>query len=139
MKLQISTIEKIVYTSDDVTSCTVPTQAGEITVLNKHISLVSLLSPGVIKVLHFEGEVEYLAISTGVIEVNTIIGEDTQIVVLADQADRAKQIDLSAVKKAKERAKEALSKPQTLSKEEYETLVADLAMQEARVKATSRL
>ncbi len=139
MKLQVSTISETTYESDNVVSCTLPTMAGEITVLNRHISLISLLKPGVIKVVHKDDSVEYLAISTGMIEVRTVAEIDTEIVVLADQAERATTIDTEVVVKAKQRAKEALERPQTLSKEEYETLVADLAMQEARIKASARL
>ena len=140
MRLQISTIITTTYESDTVKSVSIPTAAGEITVLNRHIPLVSILKPGVLKVVHNDGSIEFIAISTGVVEVRTEPGEkDTEIIVLADQADRALEIDTTVVEKAKQRATEALARPQTLSEEEYKTLVADLAMQEARIKASSRL
>jgi F-type H+-transporting ATPase subunit epsilon len=139
MKLQISTIAETTYTSDNVRSCTIPTADGEITVLNRHISLVSLLQPGVIKVVHTDESVEYLAVSTGIIEVRTAPNQPTQVIVLADQADRAGSLDLSVVEAAKAQAESALQQQQTLSEEEYKTLVADLAMQEARIKAGSRI
>jgi len=139
MKLQVITIAETTYSSDNVTSCTIPTAAGEITVLNRHIPLISLVQPGVIKVVHKDNEIEFLAISKGLLEVRTTADNDTEIVILADQADRAKSLDMSVVERARERAKQALEKPQTLSETEYRNLVADLAMQEARIKAGSRL
>lgn len=139
MKLQVSTIAETTYTSNNVVSCTIPTEAGEITVLNRHIPLVSILQPGVIKVVHEDNTVEFLAISKGMLEVRAVPGQETEIVVLADQADRAKSLDLSKVEAAKERAKKALEQPQTLSEKEYKDLLANLAMQEARIKASSRL
>ena len=139
MKLQVATIAKTTYASDNVSSCTVPTLSGEITILNRHVPLVSLLKPGVVKVVHEDDSVEFLAVSTGMLEVRTSNDElDTKIVILADQADRAGEVDLDVVEKAKERARVALEQPQTLSEEEYKVMVADLAMQEARIKAANR-
>ena len=138
MKLQISTIAKTTYESADVDRVTVPTEAGEITILNRHIPLISLLKPGVVKIIHTDKTEEFLAVSTGAIEVQSNVDEPTKIIILADQADRAGSIDLEVVQKAKERATAALAKPQTLSEKEYKTLIADLAMQEARIKAATR-
>ena len=140
MVLQISTIAETTYQSDNVKSATIPTKAGEITVLNRHIPLISLLQSGVIKVVHTDDSIEFVAISEGVVEVRTTPGaDDTEIILLADQADRAQSIDTSVVERAKKRAEEALAQPQTLSEQEYKTLIADLAMQEARIKASSKL
>lgn len=138
MKLRVITIAKTTYSSNNVSSCSIPTLAGEITVLNRHIPLITLLRPGVIKVVHEDKVEEYLAITSGLVEIRTSPDTPTEIIILADQADRASSIDLLVVERARARAKEALEKPQTLSEDEYKTLVADLAMQEAWVKASAR-
>ena len=50
MKLQIHTIEKTLF-DGEIKSLTLPTAAGEITVLENHLPLVSLTKPGSIKIL----------------------------------------------------------------------------------------
>lgn len=139
MNIQIVTVADTTYTTNSAISCTVPTLAGEITVLNRHVPLVSLLQPGVIKIIHQDQSEEYVAISTGLVEVSTVPDQDTEITILADQADRAMSLDLGTVQAAKERAEKALATPQTLSEEEYSTLLATLAMEEARIKAGAKL
>ena len=83
MKLQISTIAKTTYESADVDRVTVPTEAGEITILNRHIPLISLLKPGVVKIIHTDKTEEFLAVSTGAIEVQSNVDEPTKIIILA--------------------------------------------------------
>lgn len=50
MRLGIHTIEKTLF-DGDVKSLTLPTEAGEITVLENHLPLVALTRPGLIKIL----------------------------------------------------------------------------------------
>lgn len=66
-------------------SVTLPTTAGEITVLPSHIPLVSVLKPGVVTVRHGERSLRY-TVSGGFIQVT---GEET--VVLADSAEPARR------------------------------------------------
>ncbi len=50
MRLSIHTIEKTLF-DGEIKSLTLPTEAGEITVLENHLPLVSLTKPGSIKIL----------------------------------------------------------------------------------------
>ncbi|MDO8500114.1 MAG: F0F1 ATP synthase subunit epsilon [bacterium] len=50
MKLQIHTIEKTIF-DGDIKSLTLPTEAGEITVLENHLPLVTLTRPGLIRII----------------------------------------------------------------------------------------
>jgi len=50
MKLQIHTIEKTLF-DGDIKSLTLPTEEGEITVLENHLPLVTLIKPGIIRVV----------------------------------------------------------------------------------------
>ena len=55
MKLSIHTIEKTLF-DGDIKSLTLPTQAGEITVLENHLPLVTLTKPGLIKIIDKSGK-----------------------------------------------------------------------------------
>ena len=55
MKLAIHTIEKTLF-DGDVKSLTLPTEAGEITVLENHLPLVTLIRPGPIKIIDKSGK-----------------------------------------------------------------------------------
>lgn len=50
MRFSIHTIEKTLF-DGDVKSVTLPTEAGEITVLENHIPLISLVKPGAVKIV----------------------------------------------------------------------------------------
>lgn len=50
MKLRVHTIEKTLF-DGDIKSLTLPTESGEITVLENHLPLVTLTKPGLLKVI----------------------------------------------------------------------------------------
>ncbi len=80
-----------------------PTPNGYIGVFQNHASLVSLASPGIIRIRHKSGEPddmqELIATNGGVIEV----GENT-VRVLVDEADLADEINEKEAQEALERA-----------------------------------
>lgn len=69
MRLTIHTIEATQF-DRDVISVTLPTEAGEITILEQHLPLVSLVKPGNIKVIEPSGREEIIQFeSRGFLEV----------------------------------------------------------------------
>jgi len=100
IRFEIVTPERTVL-KEQVLSATVPTADGEITVLPSHIPLVSILRPGVIELKNEAGETEIIACSGGFIEVL-----QDRIVILADTAERAVELDEARVAEAKARAEE---------------------------------
>ena len=66
-KLEIISPEKIIY-SDDVMFVTFPSYEGDMTVLKNHISLISFLRPGIIKVKKNEGSFEEFFVEDGTAE-----------------------------------------------------------------------
>ena len=103
MKFQIITPEKTVY-SEEIDQLTLPTKAGEITVLPHHIPLVSALLPGELCIKKGKEETP-LAISGGFLEVRP-----DKVVVLADTAELVEEIDEERAEKARKRAEEVLTK-----------------------------
>lgn len=67
MKLSIYTIQKTIF-EGEVESLTLPTPQGEITVLDNHIPLVSLVNRGVLRYL-YAGTEQTLLLPGGVLEV----------------------------------------------------------------------
>ena len=102
IKFKITTPEKNVY-EDEIDQLTVMTEAGEITVLPNHIPLVTLLRPGEMRVKKDKEEIP-MAVAGGFLEVRL----NSEVVILADAAERVEEIDEALVEAARKKAEEAL-------------------------------
>lgn len=102
LHLSIVTPERIVF-EDEVDSVSVMTDMGEVTVLVGHIPLVANLRAGELRVKK-NGEEYFLASSTGFLQVRP----GNQIVILADSAERAEELELEKIEEARERAQKLL-------------------------------
>jgi F-type H+-transporting ATPase subunit epsilon len=109
-------------------SVTLPTAAGEITILPNHIPLVSVLRPGEIVVRHGAHE-EYLSASTGFLEVH-----GNTITILADTAETVESLVEEEIVKAKERAEALLKEKRDASDVSYAQAAAVLERELARLK-----
>lgn len=104
-RLEIVTPERLVY-AQDVDVLTVPTVQGEISILAKHVPLVSIISPGEIKIKK-DNEIEYIAISGGFVQVIP-----NKVIILADTAERAEEIDMERAEQARQRAQKLMEEKQ---------------------------
>ena len=107
MHLQLITLQGV-SVDTDIYELMAPTAAGEIGVFPGHEPLVTLAAPGAL-VVRFEQkdkdtELDYFAISGGVIEINP-----DSIRVLVDEADRGDAITESEAKAALDRAQKMKS------------------------------
>ena len=66
-KIEIVNPEKLFLSKEDVTQVVVPAFEGEMGILKDHISIISFLKPGIIKILSKSGEEKYY-IEDGIIE-----------------------------------------------------------------------
>ena len=66
-KLEIINPEKIIF-SEDVKMVTLPSYEGDMGVLKNHISIITFLRPGIIKVQKKEGNVEDFFVQDGTVE-----------------------------------------------------------------------
>ncbi|TAK20175.1 MAG: F0F1 ATP synthase subunit epsilon [Chloroflexota bacterium] len=98
LRLEIVTAERLILTEDDVAKVTIPGADGELTILPRHASLITLLRPGELRVTRRGVEVN-LAVSGGFVEVH-----DSHVRVLADSAERAEEIDVARAQAAEQRA-----------------------------------
>jgi len=102
IKLDIVTAERSVY-SDEVDIVIAPGIDGELGILPRHTPLMTMLQPG--ELIAHKGNEEYsLAISGGFLEVRP-----DRVIVLADSAERAEEIDIARAEEAKKRAEKLMS------------------------------
>ncbi len=97
IKLEIVTAERQVY-SGDVDLVSAPGVQGTLGILPKHAPLLTALESGELRALKGGAE-ESFAISGGFMEVLP-----DQVIVLADTAERAEEIDLERAEAARQRA-----------------------------------
>ena len=104
--LEIITAEQSVF-SGQVNSLTAPAADGEIGVLPRHASILTLLKPGELNYSTPETQ-QHLAVSGGFLEVNA-----DKVVILVDSAERLEDIDEDRAQLAIQRAKDRLSEKST--------------------------
>ena len=102
LHLEIVTPERLAY-SDDVDMVLVPGIDGELGVLPHHTPLVSLLGVGELKIRK-GGDEESFAIVGGFLQVRP-----DKVVVMAETADLASDIDLEKAQEARREAEKALA------------------------------
>ena len=111
IRLDIVTAEREVY-AGDVDVVIAPGVEGQLGILPHHAPLMTTLQAGELRVRK-GGEEVSMAISGGFIEVRP-----DKVVVLADTAERAEEIDVARAEEAKQRARERLSEKQVIGADE---------------------
>ena len=101
-KVEIVNPEKSFLAKDDVSEVVVPAFEGEMGILKDHISIISFLKPGIIKILSKSGDENYY-VEDGIVEFknNNLSILTSTILNLADM-DKSKYQDL--LKQAEEEA-----------------------------------
>ncbi len=115
LTLEIVTPQARVY-SDTIDTVVIPTTAGEIGVLPGHISLVSQVADGELRVTK-DGKPVVLAVGGGFVQI-----DNDKISVLAEQAITVDKIDVTAVEAALKRAQDQLKDAAHLDPAEQEHL-----------------
>lgn len=125
-KIDIVTAERIVY-SEEVDIVIAPGVEGQLGVLPHHAPLMTILQAGEL-VVRKGGEEETMAISGGFLEVRP-----DHVIVLADQAERAEEIDADRAEAARKRAEERLKDRKVAGLDETR---AEAALRRAMVRLT---
>ena len=99
--LDVISAERMVF-SDQVDSVTCPGTEGELGILPHHTHLATLLNPGEVR-FQRNGEETILSIGGGFLEVRP-----DRVVILADVAERAEDIDIERAEAARQRAQERI-------------------------------
>ncbi|MGB4594036.1 MAG: ATP synthase F1 subunit epsilon [Coriobacteriia bacterium] len=129
---EIVTPERIVYTNE-VEMVIAPTMDGEIGILPLHAPIVTVLVPGELRVRYNDNkDVEWFAISGGYLQVH-----EDKVIVLADHATHASQVDVERARQAKERLEarmQELKETPVTEREGFDECVGDLAWCEVQLK-----
>ena len=101
-KIEIVNPEKYFLIKEDVSEVVVPAFEGEMGILKDHISIISFLKPGIIKVLSKSGDENYY-VEDGIVEFkNNNLSILTSSIFNLSNLDKSKQQDL--LKQAQEEA-----------------------------------
>jgi len=102
LKFEVITGERIVY-ADDVDIVIAPGSEGELGILPHHAPLLTTLQPGEVRARKGTDETA-MAVSGGFMEVRP-----DKVIILADTAERAEEIDAARAEAARQRAAERLA------------------------------
>ena len=111
--VEIVNPEKSFLSKDDVTEVVVPAFEGEIGILRDHISIISFLKPGIIKIFSQSGE-ESFYVNDGIIEF-----KNNNLSILTSLILNLKDIDKEKISEIQKFAEEELNKSEINDQEKY--------------------
>lgn len=104
INLKVITPDKVIL-DEVVDDISIPTTTGMITVLNKHIPLVSTIKSGEMIVRKDGDEITY-AVYKGLVNVRTHVKDPTEVVVLLERGESVDELDNDRAVYALKRARE---------------------------------
>ena len=107
LQVEIVTGERVVFTEDDVDMVVAPGIDGTLGILPRHAPLITVLSSGELRIKK-GGREESLIVFGGFMEVTP-----EKVIVLADTAERAEEIDLAQAEEARRRAEGSIANRQS--------------------------
>ncbi len=111
--LEIVNPEKSFLLKDDVTEVVVPAYEGEIGILKDHISIISFLKPGIVKVFSKSGEDSYY-VNDGIVEF-----KNNNLSILTSLILNLKDIDKGKISEIQKSAEEELGNSEISDQEKY--------------------
>ena len=133
MKFKIVTPERTVI-EEEAYQATLPIEGGDVTILPNHMPYIGTLKAGEIVLRKkLGGEETSLATSGGFVEFH-----DNTLLILADTAERAEEIDLARAEEARKRAEELKKERLHMDDEEYARTAALIEKEFARIKVARK-
>ena len=132
MTFKVVTPDGITY-EDDIEKVTIPTGAGQITVLEGHAPIVSTLHPGIVYV-HKNDDIVELAISTGIVEIRP----SGEVYLMADTSERAEEIDVDRAEEARKRAEELMKQHEVAADVDFARLQSVIEREMARISVGNK-
>lgn len=126
LSVEVVTGERVVFTEDNVDMVVAPGSEGSLGILPHHAPLVTLLANGELRITK-GGQEQSLVVFGGFMEVT-----HDKVIVLADTAERAEEIDLTRATAAREQAEASLQRRGPGG--DLDIQQADLAMARAAVR-----
>ncbi len=123
----IVTQERTVF-SGEIKSVSLPGTEGRMGILPNHSPLLTTLAFGEVLVRTPNGEEQFFAIGGGYAEV-----QPDKVIVLADSAEQAEEIDLERAERARERAEKAMAEGIKEDPDKYAQIQASLMRAQIRL------
>jgi F-type H+-transporting ATPase subunit epsilon len=127
LRVQIVTAEREVFAQDAVEMVVAPGSEGVLGILPRHAPLLTTLQPGVIRIKRGDSE-DAMAVGGGFLQ----IARD-QVLILADTAERADEVDEARAEEARRRARETLAEAVN-SGQRLQAEAARVALRRAEVR-----
>jgi len=131
INFKIVTPERTVL-EKEVEQITLPVADGEVTIMPDHCSYIAGLKAGEI-MFKVGGKEKLLVVSGGFIEFN-----DNVLVVLADTAEAAVEIDVKRAQQARDRAQEISKQKISMNELEYAKVAAAIEKETARIRVAKK-
>lgn len=131
-RFEIVTPERVVL-KKEARQVSIPTTEGEITILPHHVPLVALIKAGVIEVILPDGTKEIMSVAGGLVEILY-----NKVVILADRAEHAAELDEQRIAEALRRAEELKEQAQQMDDVEFARLSSLIEKEVARTHAVRR-
>jgi F-type H+-transporting ATPase subunit epsilon len=132
IKFEIATPEKVLM-KEEVLSVSVPTTSGELTILPDHIPLISILKSGVLEIHLLDGGISLMSVSGGFLEVLK-----NKIVILADTAEKAEELNEQRIKEARLKAEEMRQSEKAKDEVEFANISSRIEKELARERALNK-
>ena len=124
LSVEIVTVERTVLKEEGIDEVIAPGVEGELAVLPQHAAFMTMLQPGELVLKKGNEEIPF-AVTGGFFEVL-----NNKVIVLADAAERADEIDVTRAEQARERARVALERRESTE----DLAVAAAALQRALIR-----
>ncbi|MBL8224336.1 MAG: F0F1 ATP synthase subunit epsilon [Chromatiales bacterium] len=128
--VEIVSVEGHIY-SGEASLVIAPARMGEVGIAPRHAPLVTTLRPGEVRVQRDGQDEHFFYVTGGILEV-----QPSQVMILADTALRAEQLDESAADEARKAAEEAV---RGAAKEDLAHAQMQLVEAAARYRAAQKL
>jgi F-type H+-transporting ATPase subunit epsilon len=135
LEVEIVTGERLVLREDDVDMVVAPGGAGMLGILPEHAPLITTLSSGELRIKK-GGTEQSILVFGGFMEVG-----DDKVLVLADSAERAEEVDVARAEEARKRAESSIAGRQsTIDLEEAQASLrrANLRLRVGQRRASRR-
>jgi F-type H+-transporting ATPase subunit epsilon len=133
LRVQIVTAEREVLAEDDVDMVVAPGAEGVLGILPRHAPLLTTRHPGVVRIKR-GGSEEAMSVGGGFLQVAR-----DQVLILADTAERAEEVDEARAEEARRRARDTLAEA-VVSGQRLQAEAARVALrrEEARIQVARR-
>jgi len=112
-KIEMISPEKIIL-SDQVKMATIPSYEGDMSILKDHISIITFLRPGLVKVKKKDGNLEEFFVQDGTVEFF-----NNNMVVLSTSVENIKNLSKDFINNLDKKSKDQLSKENITDHDRY--------------------